>query len=408
MRPVVSCTELEQFFTLNWREVESRLSSSVRASLEKILESQGGDSLSYEECLQLAYAEGDDLLGLLLAADRLRRDLVGDTVTYVVNQNINFTNVCFIGCKFCAFSRSPRDTDAYFLSLEDVAQKTREAWQRGATEVCIQGGLPRNLPPFYYRDILRTVKRTAPRIHIHAFSPMEITYGVELTGMPLPEYLTMLKANGLDTLPGTAAEILDDRVREVLSRNKLSTRQWEEVISTAHRCGIPTTSTLMYGHLETPTHWVNQLLRFRRIQRTTGGFTEFVPLGFVHFNTLLFQQGRVRPGPTLEEHLKIHALARIILAGAINNIQVSWVKLGRRLSDLCLQAGANDYGGTLREENISRLAGATAGQYVGPEEFHDRIRELGRIPAERNTTYTRIQVFPESATVSASAVPAGK
>ncbi|MGH8459167.1 MAG: 5-amino-6-(D-ribitylamino)uracil--L-tyrosine 4-hydroxyphenyl transferase CofH, partial [Nevskiales bacterium] len=303
--------------------------------------------------------------------------------------------VCFVGCKFCAFSRGPRESDAYFLSMEDIARKAAEAWECGATEVCIQGGLPRNLPPMHYRDILRAVKQATPQMHIHAFSPMEIVYGVELTGMPLAEYLTMLKQNGLDTLPGTAAEILDDEVRAVLSRNKLSAQQWREVITRAHRCGIRTTSTLMYGHRETPAHWVDQLLLLRDIQQETGGFTEFVPLGFVHQNTLLFQQGLARPGPTLSEHLRVHALARVLLAGAIRNVQVSWVKLDQKVSQLCMQAGANDYGGTLMEENISRLAGATAGQYVSPEEFQQRILALGRIPAERNTTYTRLR-YPGS------------
>src|SRR5438093_8964138 len=227
---------------------------------------------------------------------------------------------------------------------------------------------------------------------IHAYSHMEMVYGVELTGMSLPDYLCMLRDNGLGTLPGTAAEILDDDVRFVLSRNKLSTQQWKEIVRTAHRCGIRSTSTLMYGHVETPVHWVNQLLLLREIQRETGGFTEFVPLGFVHQNTLLFHQGLSRPGPTLAEHLKIHALARILLAGSINNIQVSWVKLNRRLSQLCLHAGANDYGGTLMEENISREAGATAGQYTRPEDFKSLILEPVRNPAERNTTYTRINI----------------
>ena len=229
-------------------------------------------------------------------------------------------------------------------------------------------------------------------MHIHAFSPMEIVYGVELTGMPLADYLSMLRDNGLGTLPGTAAEILDDEIRAVLSRNKLSTAQWIDVIRTAHRCGIRTTSTMMYGHTETPAHWVRQMLLLREIQAETGGFTEFVPLGFVHQNTLLFHQGLARSGPTLAEHLKVHALARVLLAGSINNIQVSWVKLNRKLSQLCLHAGANDYGGTLMEENISREAGATAGQYTSPEDFQSLILEIGRIPAERNTTYTRIKI----------------
>jgi len=395
MARTLTRTELENFPALDWVDVAPRLAPEVRAALETVLERQDGGALSEEQALRLADSEGDDLLGLLVAAGRLRRALVGDVVTYVVNRNINFTNVCFVGCKFCAFSRGPREADAYDLTLEQVAEKARQAWQSGATEVCIQGGLPRGLPPFHYRDILRAVKQAVPQIHTHAFSPMEIVYGVELTRLPLGDYLLMLKEAGLGTLPGTAAEILDDDVRLVLSRNKLSTSQWVEVITTAHRCGIRSTSTLMYGHIETPAHWVAQLRLLRRIQAETGGFTEFVPLGFVHQNTLLFHQGIARPGPTLEEHLKIHALARVLLAGAINNIQVSWVKLGRWLSQLCLQAGANDYGGTLTEENISRLAGATAGQSLSPEEFHQRILELGRIPAERNTTYSRIRTFPE-------------
>jgi FO synthase len=352
----------------------------------------GGADISTDEATHLFDAEGSELLAMAAAADYLRAQTVGDVVTYVINRNINFTNVCVKACGFCAFSRGPREEDSYFHSLETMAHKAIEARALGATEVCIQGGLPHGLPPFYYRDILRAIKAAVPDMHIHAFSPMEIVYGVELTGMPLPDYLKMLRDNGLDTLPGTAAEILDDDVRFVLSRNKLSTEQWKQVIRTAHQCGIRSTSTLMYGHVETPTHWVNQLELLRDLQQQTGGFTEFVPLGFVHQNTLLFHQGIARPGPTLAEHLKIHALARVMLAGAINNIQVSWVKLNRRLSQLCLNAGANDYGGTLMEENISREAGATAGQYTSGEEFQSLIHEIGRIPAERNTLYTRINL----------------
>jgi 7,8-didemethyl-8-hydroxy-5-deazariboflavin synthase CofH subunit len=388
----LSQPELENFSSLEWTEIAPRVTPAVRGALEKVLAELASRSLTREECSRLANCDGEDLLGLLVAANELRTELVGNLVTYVVNRNINFTNICFVGCKFCAFSRGPRESDTYFLSLDQVARKAEEAWDLGATEVCIQGGLPHDLPPFYYRDILRAVKRAVPAMHCHAFSPMEIVYGVELTGMPLRDYLAMLRDNGLDTLPGTAAEILDDQVRAVLSRNKLSTGQWQEVITTAHRLGIRSTSTLMYGHVETPEHWVNQILLLRDIQEQTGGFTEFVPLGFVHQNTLLFQQGLARSGPTLAEHLKIHALARVLLAGSINNIQVSWVKLNRKLSQLCLQAGANDYGGTLMEENISREAGATAGQYTSPEEFQSLILEAGRIPAERNTTYSRIRI----------------
>jgi 7,8-didemethyl-8-hydroxy-5-deazariboflavin synthase CofH subunit len=387
---------------LDWADVRERVSPGVRSSLEKVFESEDGGSLSCAECLGLAETEGDDLLGLVAAANELRRQLAGNIVTYVVNRNINFTNVCFVGCKFCAFSRGPREADAYFLALEQVAEKAREARRLGATEVCIQGGLPHGLPPFYYRDILRAVKDAVPDLHCHAFSPMEVDYGVELTGMSTADYLRMLKEAGLDTLPGTAAEILDDEVRAIISRYKLKAARWREIITTAHRCGIRSTSTLMYGHVETPRHWVNQLRLFREIQAETGGFTEFVPLGFVHQNTLLFQEGKARPGPTLEEHLKIHALARVLLAGSVPNIQVSWVKLDRELSQLCLQAGANDYGGTLMEENISRLAGASAGQYLGPEDIQQRILELGRIPAERNTTYSKLKLMmPAAAEVEA-------
>jgi 7,8-didemethyl-8-hydroxy-5-deazariboflavin synthase CofH subunit len=388
----LSTSELENFPALDWSSVASAVTPAVRSSLERILETLDGNSIASEEAFALASCEGDDLLGLLAAANLLRVELTGNLVTYVVNRNINFTNICFVGCKFCAFSRGPRESDTYFLEPEQVGQKALEAWQLDATEVCIQGGLPHGLPPFYYRDILRAVKNAVPGMHIHAFSPMEIVYGVELTGMPLADYLSMLRDNGLGTLPGTAAEILDDEIRHILSANKLSTAQWIEVIRTAHRNGIRSTSTMMYGHTETPDHWVRQMLLLREIQHDTGGFTEFVPLGFVHQKTLLFHQGLARSGPTLAEHLKVHALARLLLAGSINNIQVSWVKLNRRLSQLCLHAGANDYGGTLMEENISREAGATAGQYTSPQDFQSLILEMGRVPAERNTTYTRIKL----------------
>lgn len=370
---------------------------SVSPALARILDrALEGRELCREEGLALAEADSDTVDVLAAVADEIRRRRVGDIITYVVNRNINFTNICIIGCKFCAFSTGPNAPDAYDLSFEEIATKAAEAWERGATEVCVQGGLPRELEGFHYRDILRAIKRVTPEMHIHAFSPMEVVYGVERTGMPLAEYLAMLKAEGLGSLPGTAAEILDDGVRQLLSRKKVTVKQWVDVITSAHRLGIPTTSTMMYGHVEQPAHWVNQLCLLRDIQRETGGFTEFVPLGFVHFNTDLFQQGKSRPGPTVDEHLKVHALARLMLQGHIDNIQVSWVKLGRDLSQRCLQAGANDYSGTLMEENISRLAGATAGQYLSPVEFHERIRELGRIPAERSTIYRLLKIFPRN------------
>lgn len=343
--------------------------------------------LSADDGMTLAAAEGRELQALIAAADRVRHDTVGDVVTYVVNRNVNFTNICFIGCRFCAFSRTPHQDDAYFLTQDEISRRAAEAWQNGATEVCVQGGLPRGMDGYHYRDVLRAIKKGAPLIHIHAYSPMEVVYGVEQTGLSLTDYLLMLREAGLGTLPGTAAEILDDGVRRQISRQKLTVKQWVEVITTAHRLGIRTTSTMMYGHVESSEHWVRQLVLLREIQKQTGGFTEFVPLGFVHQNTLLYQIGGARPGPTIEEHLKVHALARLMLRGWIDNIQVSWVKLGRELSQACMRAGANDYGGTLMEENISRLAGATAGEYLSPEEFQARITEIGRIPAERSTRY---------------------
>src|ERR1700730_18118342 len=250
-----------------------------------------GADLSLQQGLRLATTDGAALEALIAVADMLRRETVGPAVTYVVNRNINFTNVCFVGCSFCGFGRGPGAADAYSLSSEDVARKAREAWEKGATEVCIQGGLPRNLDGFFYRDILRAVKRAIPEMHVHAFSPMEISYGVDKTGMPLRDYLQMMKDEGLGSIPGTAAEILDDRVRRELSPNKLPVARWVEIISTAHELGIPTTSTMMYGHVEEPADWVRHILLLRAIQKRTGGFTEFVPLGFIHENTRLFKHG---------------------------------------------------------------------------------------------------------------------
>ncbi len=373
-----------------WDDLSPQLAADIREPIERVLSIADGASLSRQECVRLAHTTGNDLLALASAADLVRERLVGNNVTYVVNRNINFTNICFVGCKFCSFAHGPNHPEANFSSLEQIVAKAIEAWNTGATEVCIQGGLPHGLPPFYYRDILRAIKSKLPQMHIHAFSPMEITYGVQLTGMALRDYLAMLRDSGLDTLPGTAAEILHDDVRALVSKYKLNAASWEDIIRAAHQVGIRSTSTMMYGHVETPEHWVDQLLLFRRIQSETGGFTEFVPLGFVHHNTRLFLEGHSRPGPTPEEHIRVHALARLMLAGSINNIQVSWVKLSREISQECLQSGANDYGGTLMEENISRLAGSTSGQYLSPDQFDTRIRELGRIPAQRNTTYTKI------------------
>jgi 7,8-didemethyl-8-hydroxy-5-deazariboflavin synthase CofH subunit len=357
---------------------------SVARALDRALQ---GSELNFEEGLLLARTSGLEMEALVLAADRIRSERVGDVVTYVVNRNINFTNICFVGCRFCAFSRAPREHDAYFHSFEEIKRRALEAWEMGAREVCVQGGLPRELDPYYYRDLLRAIKQATPRMHIHAFSPMEVVYGVELTKMKLADYLSMLKEAGLGTLPGTAAEILDDDVRHQIERIKLKVSQWLDVIKTAHGLGIRTTSTMMYGHTETEEHWVRHLMLLRDVQKETGGFTEFVPLGFVHEFTQLYRSGDARPGPTVEEHLKVHAISRLMLQGWIDNIQVSWVKMSREVTQACLRAGANDYGGTLMNENISREAGSKSGQYISPEEFHERIRELGRTPAERTTLY---------------------
>ena len=386
-------SELENFPSLEWTEIAPRLTPAVRSALETVLTTQDGSSLSRDECSLLANSEGDDLIGLLVAANELRAELAGNLVTYVVNRNINFTNICFVGCKFCAFSRGPREHDTYFLSLDQVARKAEEAWALGATEVCIQGGLPHDLPPFYYRDILRAVKRAVPRMHCHAFSPMEIVYGVELTGMPIADYLSMLRDNGLDTLPGTAAEILDDEVRAVLSRNKLSTEQWKEVITTAHELGIRSTSTLMYGHVETPEHWVNQILLFRDIQKRTGGFTEFVPLGFVHQNTLLFHQGLARSGPT-PRRTPEDSCAGARSASWLDQQHPGFVGQVEPQTLATLPASGRK---RLRRHPDGREYFARSGRHRRvstpvPRNSSRSFSKQGRIPAERNTIYTRIHI----------------
>src|SRR6266436_2751972 len=353
--------------------------------------------LTFEQGLVLATAQGPAFEVLVAVADRLRRETVGDAITYVVNRNINFTNVCFVGCSFCGFGRGPAAPDAYSLSFDEVVRRAREAWERGATEVCVQGGLPRDLDGFFYRDLLRAIKHAIPGMHVHAFSPMEIDYGVTKTGMALRDYLQMMKDEGLGSIPGTAAEILDDRVRQELSPSKLPAARWVEIITAAHELGIPTTSTMMYGHVEEPADWVRHILLLRAIQKRTGGFTEFVPLGFIHENTRLYRHGGARPGAKREEHLRVHALARVLLHGAIRNLQVSWVKLGFETSLACLQAGANDFSGTLMEESISKAAGATFGEFVSPEEFRAKIRSIGRVPAERTTTYKIRRTFESEA-----------
>ena len=383
--------------SLQWRDlpldrVLRAASPKVAVPLEKVL---AGVDLGLEEGVTLSKVEGEDFSALVRVADEIRRRVVGDRITYVVNRNLNFTNVCIVGCAFCGFGRGADAPDAYFHSTDTLVAKSVEAVERGATEVCIQGGLPKDLDGYYYVQLLRAIKARLPDVHVHAYSPMEITYGVEKTRLPLREYLVMLKEAGLNSIPGTAAEILDDEVRRSLSPNKLKVRQWIEIIRTAHSLGIPTTSTMMYGHTELPEHWVKHLLLLRDIQKDTGGFTEFVPLGFIHSQTKLFQTGRARAGHSIREDLIVHALSRVLLNGYIPNIQVSWVKLGFQDSLACLEAGANDFGGTLMEESISKAAGASFGEFVSPGEFRAMIRTIGRVPAERATSYKVRKVFEQ-------------
>src|ERR1700720_3275372 len=365
-------------------------SRNVAEALERVL---AGNDLGLEDGLTLANVEGDDLLALVKVADEIRRRVVGDRITYVVNRNLNFTNVCIVGCSFCGFGRGADAPDAYFHSNDTLVAKSVEAVELGATEVCIQGGLPKDLDGYYYVELLRAIKARLADLHVHPYSPMAIACGVEKTRLPLREYMLMLRDAGLGSIPGTAAEILDDQVRKSLSPNKLKVRQWIEVVRTAHSLGIPSTSTMIYAHPELPEHWVRHMLLLRDIQKDTRGFTEFVPLGFIHSKTKLFQSGTARAGRSIHEDLIVHALARVLLHGYIRNIQVSWVKLGFEQSLTCLQAGANDFGGTLMEESISKMAGANFGEYVSPGEFRALIRTIGRIPAERSTTYKIRKTF---------------
>ncbi len=320
----------------------------------------------------------------------------GRRASFVVCRNINFTNVCYMGCQFCGFAKRREDPGAEVLELDDIVQRAKEAWNRGGTEVCIQGGLNPDLDWRHYRMIVEAIKANIPDIHIHAFSPFEIWYGARQARMPFRDYILDLKNVGLGSMPGTAAEILDRTIRQQLTRDKLSTEDWVTIIRTAHHVGVPTTATIMYGHIDGPTHWAAHLDLVRRIQKETGGFTEFVPLGFVHWESPLFlQRHDVRPGPSQDESLKMHAVARLMLHGVIDNIQVSWVKLGPEMAVKMLQCGANDLGGTLMNESISRAAGAKHGQEVTPLEMVQLIRAARREPFQRNTLYETLEVFDD-------------
>ncbi len=371
------------------RPAAARLEADLGNALSKAAAGRGSD-LGEDEALALFQASGPALEELCRVADDLRRDAVGDEITYVVNRNINFTNVCYTGCRFCAFAQREIDSESYTLSLEEVADRAQEAWEYGATEVCIQGGLHPSLPGDFYFGILDAIKARVPDIHIHAFSPMEVLNGATRLGISFREFLEECKRRGLGTIPGTAAEILDDDVRWVLTKGKLPADTWEEIVKTAHSLGIRSSSTIMFGHVDAPPHWVGHIRRLARIQDETGGFTEFVPLPFVWQNSPIYLAGKARPGPTLDENRRMHAVARILLHSRIQNVQVSWVKMGMEYCKQILQGGANDFGGTLMEETISRMAGAEWGIRKEPHEFVQAIREIGRVPAERTTTYGRV------------------
>ncbi len=379
------------------REASDRLLGSIDREVATILDKAlQGEDISVDEATTLFEARGPEINAIVLAADELRRRSVGDVVTYVINRNINFTNVCIKHCGFCAFSRDHREEEAYFLPVEEVVRRAREAWDLGATEVCIQAGLPPKMDGHYYVDLTRAIKRELPDIHIHAFSPEEVLYGSIRARCSIEDHLRALKQAGVDSLPGTSAEILDDELRRRISPGRITTAQWIEVITTAHRLGIPTTSTIMYGHVETSRHKAAHIVLLRDIQRQTGGFTEFVPLSFISEEAPMYKKGLVpgvRPGATGPEVVKMYAVSRIILNNWIKNIQASWVKEGPKLAQLCLNAGCNDFMGTLINESISTAAGAAYGQRLRPRQMRHLIRDIGRIPAERSTTYEIRRLF---------------
>ncbi|MCS5668763.1 MAG: 5-amino-6-(D-ribitylamino)uracil--L-tyrosine 4-hydroxyphenyl transferase CofH [Dehalococcoidia bacterium] len=358
-----------------------------------------GKDITSEEAVVLFETEGQEYNAMVMAADELRRRTVGDVVTYVVNRNINFTNVCIKRCGFCAFSRDFREDEGYLLPVEEIIRRAREAWDYGATEVCIQAGLPPKMEGDLYIRLCEAINRELPDMHIHGFSPEEVLYGSIRSESTIKAYLTELKAAGVGSLPGTSAEVLDQDLRDKISPGRITVDQWTEVITTAHELGIPTTSTVMFGYLETATQLAKHVELIRSIQQQTGGITEFVPLSFVHTEAPMFMKGLVddvRPGPSGMDVIKMHAVARIMLNNWIPNIQASWVKEGSRMSQLLLAAGVNDLGGTLINESISTAAGAQHGQLMRPTEFRQMIRQAGRIPAERYTTYKTRRVFSDA------------
>lgn len=380
-----------------WRDATpeeglSRLDPGLAGILERSL---AGQPPRVAEIERLFRARGHEVEAVAKVADALRRQRKGDVVTYVVNRNINYTNQCYFRCGFCGFSRGPKSLnlrgDPYILNVHEVVHRSVEAWERGATEVCLQGGIHPDFTGDFYVGVLEAIKQRLPGMHVHGFTPLEVWQGAQTLGVSVREFLTRLRDAGLGTLPGTAAEILDDRVREHLCPDKVRTAEWAEVMITAHELGLRATTTMMMGHIDGPRSWANHLEVLRQIQRRTGGFTEFVPLPFVHMGSPIFLQGKARPGPTWDEVVLVHAVGRIALDGLIDNIQASWVKLGLDGGARLLDAGCNDLGGTLMDENISRASGASHGQLATPEELEAAIRGAGRVPARRTTVYDLIE-----------------
>jgi FO synthase subunit 2 len=368
-------------------------SRPVRAVLDAALE---GREIRAEDAEILCHAQGRELHAVVAAADELRERQAGEVVTYVVNRNINFTNVCIKHCTFCAFSRDHRQEEGYFLPTEEIVRRAKEAAELGATEVCIQAGLPPKLDGWYYVDLVRTLKREVPGLHLHAFSPEEILYGATRAGVSIRHYLEALREAGHDTLPGTSAEILDDELRDLIAKGRITTAQWIDVVTTAHDLGIRTTSTIMYGHVETYGHWTRHMALLRDIQKRTSGFTEFVPLSLIHQEAPMYQKKLVpgvREGATGAEVVKMHAVARLMLGATFRNIQASWVKEGPKMAQYLLTCGANDLGGTLINESISTAAGSQFGQLVAPRELRRLVRDIGRIPAERSSLYAIRRLF---------------
>ena len=377
--------------------IEWTRSMPVERDIARILDrALDGEDITVDEATTLFGAQGPSLNAVIMTADELRRRSVGDVVTYVINRNINFTNVCIKHCGFCAFSRDHRTEEGYFLPMHEVIRRAREAWDLGAREICVQAGLPPKMDGNYYIDLTKAIKREMPEMHIHGFSPEEVLYGSIRARCSIEEYLLALKEAGVGSLPGTSAEILDQDVRDKIAPGRITKDQWVDVITTAHRAGIRTTSTIMYGHIETMRQRAAHIVLLRDIQRETGGFTEFVPLSFVHSEAPMYEKhliDGIAPGATGAEVMKMYAVSRIVLNNWIPNLQASWVKEGPKLAQMALNAGCNDFMGTLINESISTSAGAIYGQRMAPREMRALIRDIGRIPAERNTLYGIVREF---------------